>query len=99
MSDLAPLLDEAADGAGVARRSSGEGVEYLVGDRLVAVLEGAGVEFRLRPDVVAAALRTPDAHASPRGPDWVVFRPRTFDRFARDRLTAWFAFAVREAGG
>jgi hypothetical protein len=73
LSDLAPLLDEAADGAGVARRSAGERVEYLVGDRLVAVREAAGVEFRLRPDVVAAALRTPDATAGPdaesEGPD------------------------------
>jgi hypothetical protein len=99
LSDLAPLLDEVADGAGVARRSAGERVEYLVGDRLVAVLEAAGVEFRLRPDVVAAALRTPDAHVSPRGPEWVAFRPRALDRFALDRVVAWFAFAVRGAGG
>lgn len=99
MNDLAPLLDEAASAAGATRQVESDHVEYLVGDVLVAVLEGSGAAFRLRPDIVAAALRTPDAHASPRGPDWVAFRPRALDRFALDRVAAWFAFAVRSVEG
>jgi hypothetical protein len=98
LNELAALLDDAADVAGVARRVLAERREYLVGDEPVAVLDATGAEFRLRPDVAAAALRTPDVHASPRGPEWVAFRPRSLDRFTLDRATAWFAFAVRVAG-
>ena len=57
----------------------------------------ASAEFRLRPDVASAAVRTPDVGASDRGPEWVTFSPPSLDRFALDRLTAWFEFAWRHA--
>ena len=43
--------------------------------------------------------RTPEASPSPRGPEWVAFSPTTFDRFTRDRIEAWFEFAVGRFGG
>ncbi len=100
MSRLLAILDEAAAASdGVARRERGESVDYEVDGTLVATVGPMGAEFRLGPEVAEAALRTPDAHASPRGPDWVAFRPRTIDRFAADRAEAWFGLAVRLSPG
>jgi hypothetical protein len=97
---LAELLDEAGSKAGpVDRRQAGDGVEFLVDGRPFAALSGATVEFRLDPVVGRAAVSTPDAAASPRGADWVAFRPRELDQFARDRATAWFLSAWRRARG
>jgi hypothetical protein len=73
-----------------------DGVSYASGQAIVAVVTGGTAEFRLRADVAAAAARTPDAAPSPRGPEWVAFSPTVFDRFARDRIEAWFEFAVRQ---
>jgi hypothetical protein len=65
-----------------------------------AVLGADGAaELRLEPAIVAAALRTPDATPSERGPAWVRFKPPALDGPAVDRLTAWFAAAHRRAKG
>jgi hypothetical protein len=64
----------------------------------LAAVVGPGVlEVRLRPAIAAAALRTPDVTASPRGAGWVRFAPAAFDDFARDRAVAWLESAVRLA--
>jgi hypothetical protein len=95
VNGLLAIVDEAAVAAGAARGVRGESVEYEVGGVLVAVVGPADAEFGLGPEVAAAALGTPDTHASPRGPGWVALRPRKFDRFALDRAAAWFGLAVR----
>ena len=56
------------------------------------------IEMRLGADVAEAAMRTPDTAPSSRGPDWVRFAPATWDKFATDRLDAWFRVAWRLAG-
>ncbi|MEX2011422.1 MAG: hypothetical protein WEF51_04195 [Chloroflexota bacterium] len=97
---LAELFDEAGSTVGaVDRREVRGGVEYLVDDRPFASLADGTAEFRLEPLVGRAALGTPDAMPSLRGPDWVAFRPAELDRFASDRATAWFLSAWRHARG
>lgn len=97
---LAELFAEAASSVGaIDRREGAGGFEYLVGGRQFAALAGDTAEFRLDPLVGRAALGTPDAMPSPRGPDWVAFRPAELDRFASDRATAWFHSAWRHARG
>jgi len=73
------------------------GVEYRLGDRPFARRADASADFRLGREIVAAAMRTPDASASAHGPEWVSFRPRRFDRFASDRAVAWFDLALKRA--
>ena len=95
---LAELLDEAASNVGsVDRQQVSGGVEYLVDGRAFAAMAGGTAEFWLEPLVGRAAMGTPDAVISPRGPEWVAFRPAVLDRFARDRATAWFLSAWRHA--
>ncbi|MGH2467884.1 MAG: hypothetical protein ACRDGL_09175 [Candidatus Limnocylindrales bacterium] len=97
MSTLAGLLADLADELDLAeRRAAPDGVEYLRDGALFAV-SGPLAEFRLRPDIVVAALRTPDTRRSERGPAWVRFAPATLDQFAIDRATAWFRFAWKVA--
>lgn len=96
--NLKTLLEEAAEGLpglavvdtpGGERTWSHDGVEF-------AVLNGnGGVEFALDGPVAAAATRTPDVVASPRGAGWVNFRPTVLDDHAADRAAAWFASAHR----
>jgi hypothetical protein len=92
---LLPVIEAAAQAAGTTRREAGGSIDYEVGDLVVARVGPAGAEFRLGSEVAAAALNTPDTYASGRGADWVVFRPRTVDRFARDRAEAWIGLAVK----
>jgi hypothetical protein len=97
---LAELFEEAGSSVGaVDHRDVGGGVEYVVDGRPFAALAGGTAEFRLEPLVGRAALGTPDAMPSPRGPEWVAFRPGDLDRFASDRATAWFLSAWRHARG
>ncbi|MGH2406959.1 MAG: hypothetical protein ACRDF7_02615 [Candidatus Limnocylindrales bacterium] len=95
MSDLAAALDEAAAASGGTRIERGNGVDYEVNGRVVASVGPGGAEFHLGSDVAPAATGTPDTQASPRGPGWVLFRPRVLDRFALDRIAAWLGLAVR----
>lgn len=95
-TELRAAVAEAAGALGLDATAVADGVSYAIGGVVVVVVNGATAEFRLRPDIAAAAARTPDAAASPRGPEWVAFVPRTLDRFARDRMAAWCQFAVRQ---
>jgi hypothetical protein len=70
---------------------------WSVGGTVFARETPVGVELRLDPAVAAAALRTADTHRSDDGPDRIVFRPGVVDRFAEDRLRAWFTHAHRLA--
>jgi hypothetical protein len=97
---LAELFEEAVAGVGaVDRREAAGAIEYLLDGQAFAALAGGTAEFRLEPLVGRAALGTPDVTLSPRGPDWVAFRPGELDRFAGDRATAWFLSAWRRARG
>jgi hypothetical protein len=99
---LAQLLDEAAADLEDAERSAatnGDAVEWSIGGIAFAAVSGGRAEFRLDAPVAAAALRTPDTAASPRGRDWVLFAPAELDRHAIDRATAWLASAWRRADG
>lgn len=96
---LAELLDALAAGIDDAtRRPTAAGVDYLVRDRLFARMSGDQARFRLRPQIAAAASRTPDAATAADGPDWVSFAPAGLDRYGADRATAWFELAHRLAG-
>ena len=63
-----------------------------------AVRIGERLCFRLRPDIVTAALRTPDTDRTAAGPDWIVLTAAGSDEFTLDRATAWFETAWRLAG-
>ncbi|MFI5254106.1 MAG: hypothetical protein ACHQ15_01415 [Candidatus Limnocylindrales bacterium] len=95
MNRLAAVIDEAAGAVGATRRARGEEADYEIDGVIVAGLGPSGAEFRVGPEVAAAALGTPDTFASGRGPGWVGFRPRTLDRFALDRIAAWLGLAAR----
>jgi hypothetical protein len=95
VSELFAVIEAAAVEAGTTRHERGEAIDYEVGDVVVASVGPAGAEFRLGSDIAAAALNTPDTQTSARGAEWVSFRPRTVDRFARDRAEAWTALAVK----
>ncbi len=97
-STLARLAAEAAAGLGdVEASSTGGGVEYAVGGRVFAAVEGTALEVDLGQAVAAAAVRTPDVRRSGRGAGWVRFDPRVLDQFARDRAIAWLGSAHRRA--
>ena len=97
--ELAALVADAAAELGLEGAQDGSGMAYSVGETQVVHVAAATVEFRLRADVAAAAARTAEAGPSPRGPEWVTFSPTTFDRFTRDRIEAWFEFAVKQTRG
>jgi len=99
-SQLAALLVEhAAALQGAETVAVEEGLELRLDGERFAVLGADLVDLRLRPEVASAALRTPDASSSPRGPGWVRFEPSVLDGFARDRAIAWLESAWRFAGG
>jgi len=96
---LVEAIDRLADELDDVHRHEGPNfVEYVRGTTVFAVRQGSLVSFRLRPEVVDAALRTPDTVRSSRGSDWVLLQPRTVDGFALDRALAWFESAWRLAG-
>ena len=95
---LAEVLAAAAeDLAGVTEASDGASTTWSAAGRTFAILAGEWAEFHLSPAVARAALRTPDAAVSPRGPDWVSFAPAVLDDQAVDRAEAWFLSAHRLA--
>jgi hypothetical protein len=90
---LADLLDQTAGVEVLADR------EYARDGVAFAARTGEEViELRLGRDLAQAARRTPDASQSPRGEDWVRLAPQEWDKFAVDRLEAWFRVAWRTAG-
>jgi hypothetical protein len=92
VADIASELDE------VNTTTTSGGFELRRGSRLFAVVEGKGVEFRLRADVAEAVRRTPDTAPSGRGNDWVRFEPTAIDPSVEDRLAAWITSAWRASG-
>jgi hypothetical protein len=93
-SELAALA--AADSQVEARAAMGV-TEYVAGGVAFAAVDGRGASFRLRPEIAAAAVRTDGTRRSDRGPEWVTFEPRTWDRYALDRATSWFELGRRLA--
>ena len=71
--------------------------EYRLRGVTFASVEGRGASFRLRPEIAAAAVRTGATRRSDRGPEWVTFEPRAWDRYALDRATSWFELGRRLA--
>jgi hypothetical protein len=98
MSRLAGLLDQVAAALGAERIATDGSVEYRRGATVLAVDGPDGTDFQLRPDLAAAALRTPSVSASRRGPAWVRFSPTGVDETVRDRAGSWLEFAWRRAG-
>ena len=97
-------LDERVEGVveeldGVVRRRDGESVTYLARGVAFAVLAPDALEVALDAPVAKAALKTPGASVSRRGPGWITFRPTVVDRFALDRAEAWLRSAHRRAAG
>ena len=94
------LGEVAATQPQVSRREAAGTVVYESGGRPFVALTGATAEFRLRPEMVRAALRTPGTEASGRGPEWVAFEPPDeLERYDIDRLRSWFEMAARLARG
>ena len=91
------LAEAAAQLEGTAAVPTGQGTDYYLDDFLFASLVGDVAEFRLRDEVGAASLRTPDTAPSPRGAGWVRFAPKRLDGHARDRALAWLESAWRRA--
>ena len=95
---LAALLADAAERLeGAAAIPTGQGTDFYLEDALFASLVADAAEYRLRGEVGAAALRTPNVTASGRGAGWVRFAPRQLDGHARDRALAWRESAWRRA--
>jgi hypothetical protein len=97
---LRDVLDESAlDATAVADVEADGAVTWTIDGRPFAVLgpDGGEVSYRLDPVVAEAARRTPDTGTSPRGPEWVIFRPTELDGHAVDRAQAWFGAAARRA--
>jgi hypothetical protein len=95
----AEALDRLADELdGVERREVGKAVEYDRAGVVFAAQEASRLSFKLRAEIVAAALRTPSTAHSARGPEWVTLTPAMTDSFTLDRATAWFETAWRLAG-
>ena len=94
LNDAAAGLEEATIAAGPAGQAT-----WSRGGTPFAVLhaDGLAAEFKLDAAVAAAAVRTPDVTASPRGPGWVLFRQVDLDPHGADRALAWFASAYRRA--
>jgi len=88
----------AAELDGVTRRSTGGSIEFVRESSVFAVQSGTRLEFRLRPEVAAAALRTPATSKSARGADWIALDTATRDQFTVDRTVAWFEMGWRVAG-
>jgi len=82
---------------GVDRRDDPSGREASVGGRAFAYVGTGTLEVLLDPAVAAAALRTPDVTASPRGRGWVAFSPPpgSTSRLDVDRARAWLVLAHR----
>jgi hypothetical protein len=100
IASLREVLEEAAEDLDdVEAVAAGHDTEWRRRGRPFAAFTDAGAEFLLDAAVAKAALRTPDAHPSTRGPDWVRFSPATLDGHAVDRAQAWLASAWRRAGG
>lgn len=91
------LADLAGEFSDVEGRSVPGGTEYVTSDRVFARLICVTAHFRLRPEIVAAAIRTPAAAASTLGPEWVTFSPGPLDQYALDRAQAWFELGHRLA--
>ena len=95
---LAALLAEGVGRLeGAAGVPTGQGTDFYLDDILFASLAADIAEFRLRDEVGAAALRTPNVSTSLRGQGWVRFAPRKLDGHARDRALAWLESAWRRA--
>lgn len=97
-------LDERVEGVvegldGVERRRGGDAVTFLARGAAFAVLAPDALEVALDAAVARAALKTPGASPSRRGPGWIVFTPMVVDRFALDRAEAWLRSAYRRAIG
>jgi hypothetical protein len=98
-STLELLVAEIVEGFDeVVASPGGAGRSWARGKVDFAVAGPFGLEIRLDRQVAAAATRTPDTAASPRGPDWIRFNPRELDAHALDRLRAWLEVAHRRAG-
>jgi hypothetical protein len=95
---LAATVAEIADGlGGVTTARVGDGLELRRGSIVFAAADRSSAEFRLRPDIAEAILRTPDTSPSRRGGDWVRFEPEVIDPSVEDRLEAWITSAWRAA--
>lgn len=91
------LAETAAKLDGVESHQVAGSAEWTWRGRPFASASNRDAEFLLEPIVARAALGTPDTKPSPRGGQWVGFRPVSLDQYALDRATAWLRSAHRYA--
>jgi len=91
------LRELAADDPTVSLVNAGHVTEFRAEGTAFAQLDGERATFRLRREIVSAAIRTGGSSGSPLGPDWVTFRPEQWDRYALDRVVSWWQLARRLA--
>jgi hypothetical protein len=96
-ASVSQLVSQLAAAEGLDRREEDGRVEYGPTGRPFVVVGSGEVRFRLRKDVVRAALTTPGTHADAAGPEWIALDASRADRFSLDRARAWFEFALRQA--
>jgi hypothetical protein len=97
--DLGATIDRlATELDGATRRESAGAVEFVRAGVVFATREGSRLSFRLRSEIVEAALHTAGTSKSARGPEWVALDSALPDEFTRDRAIAWFETAWRMAG-
>ena len=98
VQSLEGLLVERADLLEGARAFDvGGATEWRLDGVAFAAYADGVAEFRLRREVAAAALRTPDVTTSAPGAGWVRFAPAVLDEFGADRARAWRESAWRLA--
>lgn len=98
--EIPVLIEETADlEPPVEVVQAGATTEYRVAGRVFAVASARVFEADLGAEVASAAVRTPDAGGSGRGPGWVRFSPAAIDDHGADRIVAWFELARRIAAG
>jgi hypothetical protein len=88
----------AAEVGAPAQPAMAGGLEFNRAGRKFAYVAGDTAEFRLDPDIAAAALGTPRTSASPRGAGWVQLVATEPEPMDLDRARAWFLSAWRYAG-
>jgi hypothetical protein len=94
---IAVLRSLAGDDPTVTLVEVGGATEFQFRGVGFARVDPERASFRLRREIVSAAIRTGGAATSPLGADWVILKPVHWDRYAHDRAVSWWHLGLRLA--